>query len=80
MVVGQGSVNTITGGGSSEYDGAFLVAKTRDSLGNLLPTFGAATFNWSGGGGNGIYYNSCWLNDVQQNTPYRVLSFREISQ
>jgi Tfp pilus assembly protein PilX len=79
LVVGQGTM-TVSGGGSNELDGAVLLAKTRDPSNNLLSTLGAPSLTWSGGGGNGIYYDSCWLADAFNAMNYRVLAFREISQ
>jgi hypothetical protein len=81
LVVGDGSTTFDgNGGGSGEFDGAVFVATTRDASGNQLANFGTTNFDISGGGGNGIYYNSCWVNKVQQPPSYQVLSFREISQ
>jgi hypothetical protein len=82
LVIGQG---TITGSkmGNGRFDGAMLVAKTRDSSGNLLPdpNLGAASVNFSSNmGGAGIYYNSCTILQALAPTSYRVLSFREITQ
>jgi len=79
LVIGQGIVMG-TGGGNNSYNGAFFVANTRDSSGNLLSTLGEPTFNWSGGGGNGIFYNSCSINNATSNQTYRVLSFHEVPQ
>jgi len=36
-------------------------------------------FDISGGGGNGIYYSSCWVNKVSQVPGLKLLSFREIA-
>ncbi len=79
LVIGQG-VMIESGGGSNEFDGAVLVAKTRDASGNLLSNLGTPVVDWSGGGGNGVFYDSCWINNATQAAYYRVLSFREISQ
>jgi len=83
LVVGAGSV-TFTGGpggGSGEFDGAMFVAQTLDwtvSPPNPLPSMGTATFNALNAGGNGIFYNSCWINVALQPPSFQVLSFREI--
>jgi PilX N-terminal len=77
LVVGQGSVDGTNAGGSGEFDGTMIVAKTRDSSGNLLPNFGVASVNWANGGGNGFYYDSCWLKTMVPSVPYKTLSFRE---
>jgi hypothetical protein len=79
LVVGDGSTTFDgLGGGNGEFDGAIMVATTRDSNGNQLSSFGTANFDISGGGGNGIYYNSCWINKANQPATYQILSFREI--
>jgi len=79
LVIGQGTMS-VSGGGNGEYDGAVLLAKTRDAQGNLLATLGAPLLDWSGGGGNGIYFDSCWINNSLGGVLYNVLSFREITQ
>jgi hypothetical protein len=80
LVVGQGVFNS-TLAGTGEIDGALLIAKTRDSSGVLLPdpNLGAASFSQTGGG-NGIYYSSCWARAAQAAPSYKILSFREIPQ
>src|SRR2546428_13756271 len=57
LVVGQGIMN-VNGGGNNEYDGAILLAKTRDAQGNLLPSLGGPTLGWNGGGGHGGVRNA----------------------
>jgi Tfp pilus assembly protein PilX len=79
LVIGQGNV-TENGGGNNEYDGAMLVAKTLNAAGQPLATLGAPVVNWNGGGGNGVYYDSCWINAASSGLSYQVLAFREISQ
>ena len=79
LVVGDGTTTFIgNGGGNGEFDGAIFVATTRDINGVQLPSFGTVNYDISGGGGNGVYYNSCWIKQVQQPPTYKVLSFREI--
>ena len=81
LVIGRG---TFSGSrlGSGRFDGAILIAQTRDPLGNLLPDpnlgFSSVNFN-SAMGGVGIYYNSCMILQAEAPTSYRVLSFREIT-
>jgi PilX N-terminal len=77
LVIGQGDIQG-SGGGNNSYNGAVFVANTRDSSGNILNNLGTPIFNWSGGGGNGIAYNPCTINNATQNQSYQVLSFREI--
>jgi len=79
LVVGQGSLQE-NGGGNNEYDGAILVAKTLDAQGHPLATLGSPVVNWNGGGGNGVYYDSCWIANATGQLSYQVLSFRELSQ
>ncbi len=79
LVVGQGTMS-VSGGGNNEFDGAILLAKTLDPLGQKLPSLGPTTLDWSGGGGNGVYYSSGCINWAQNSTSYRVLSFREIAE
>jgi hypothetical protein len=77
LVIGKGSF-VANGGGNGQYTGAMLVAKTRDSSGNLLSTLGEPVVDWSGGGGNGIVYSSCKINSVQNSLGYRTQSSREL--
>lgn len=79
LVIGQGNM-VENGGGNEEFDGAVLVAKTLDANGNPLPSLNAPILNWAGGGGNGVYYDSCWINNATSGLTYKVLGFREISQ
>ncbi len=79
LVVGDGTTTFDgQGGGNGEFDGAIFVATTRDVNGVQLNNFGTVNYDISGGGGNGAYYNSCWVKQVQQPPTYKVLSFREI--
>jgi hypothetical protein len=77
LVIGKGTVNG-NGGGNNSFNGAIFVANTLDSSGNQLASLGPASFSINGGGGSGINFNSCWVNNVQQPPSYKVLSFREI--
>jgi hypothetical protein len=79
LVIGQGNM-VESGGGNNEFDGAVLVAKTLDATGQPLATLAAPILNWNGGGGNGVYYDSCWINNATAGLTYKVLAFREISQ
>ncbi len=79
LVLGKGAL-VASGGGNGEFDGAILVAKSRDDSGNVLSSLGTPTFNWSGGGGNGLYYSSACF--TPSNTPpvtdYKIISSREL--
>jgi hypothetical protein len=79
LVVGQGNM-VENGGGNNEFDGAVLVAKTLDASGQPLAALGQPILNWNGGGGNGVYYDSCWINNAASGLTYKILGFREISQ
>ncbi|HTU35120.1 MAG TPA: pilus assembly PilX N-terminal domain-containing protein [Candidatus Acidoferrum sp.] len=80
LVVGQGAtIYKVSGAGTGEFNGAMLVATTEDASGNLLTNFGVADFNIHGAGGNGVYYNSCWVNNVQKPIVFELLSSKEIS-
>ncbi len=77
MVVGKGVV-VGKGGGSNQYIGAFIVAKTVDSSGTPLTTLGSPTFDWSGGGGNGISYSSGCIVQASSIIHYHLVSTREM--
>jgi hypothetical protein len=81
LVVGAGNV-TFTGGsgGNGEYDGGIFVAQTLNTTPPYAPltTIGTANFDASNAGGNGIFYNSCWINTALQPPSFQVLSFHEI--
>ena len=76
LVVGQGRM-VVSGGGNNEYDGAILLAKTRDAQGNVLQSLGGPTLGWNGGGGNGVYYSSGCVGSATTLTTYRVVAYRE---
>ena len=78
LVVGQGNW-VVEGGGNGQFNGAVLVARTRDAGGNLLSSPGSPTVDWSGGGGNGIYFDSCSVNNGQINMAYTFISTRELN-
>jgi hypothetical protein len=79
MVVGDGTTTyNGNGGGNNSFNGAIYVATIWDNNNNLLPSFGPVSYDISGGGGNGVYYDSCWVKAAQQPATYQVLSFREI--
>jgi len=80
LVIGSANV-TNSGGGNGQITGAMYVANTNGG-GN---TFGSATFNWNGGGGNGIQYDHCWADNLlnkfppaPSGSPLQVLSSRTL--
>lgn len=80
LVIGSGTAQFIgLGGGNGGFNGAIFVASTKDAAGNTLPALGNVNFNISGGGGNGTYYDSCWIKNSQKPPTFQVLSYRELS-
>lgn len=82
LVIGKGTVIG-SKAGTGEFDGAFIVAKTRDALGNLLPDpdLGKASMIFANNmGGTGMRYSSCWIQKAMPTASYKILSFHEISQ
>jgi hypothetical protein len=79
LVIGDGTTTyNGSGGGNNSFNGAIYVATIWDTNHNLLNSFGPVSYDISGGGGSGTYYNSCWIKAAQQPVTYQVLSFREI--
>jgi Tfp pilus assembly protein PilX len=79
LVIGDGTTTFLgNGGGSGQFNGAIFAATTRDASGNQLASLGTVNFDITGGGGNGIYYDHCWVNNVQKPPTYKVLSFKEV--
>jgi len=78
LVVGNGLTTYVqNGGGNGQFNGAIFVANT---AGNPPGTYGPADFTINGGGGNGVYYNSCWIKNSEKPVTLQVLSFHEIAQ
>ena len=77
LVVGQGNF-VGNGGGNNSYNGAILVAKTLDSMGNPLTSIGAPTFNFAGGGGNGLNYSSGCIAQATTLSTFHIMAFREM--
>jgi hypothetical protein len=87
LVIGKGSMTeTSQNGAGGTFQGATLIARTLDSLGNPLPGTnppGPATFNDSpptGNVGRGFIYNCGWIQQAQAPLTYKILSFHEIRQ
>jgi hypothetical protein len=83
LVVGQGIFSYNAGiTGSGGFQGAVLIAKTRDDSGNPLGGtnlgVGASFLSTGTGPNSGIVYNSCVARSAQGPLAYKVLSFREI--
>ena len=77
LVIGNGSL-TVSGGGSGQINGGVLVANINSGVVGNTP--GSPTVNWAGGGGNGIYYNSCDVNNLfnQRRGYFRTVATREL--
>jgi hypothetical protein len=73
--VGEG-VASFNGGGNGQIMGQILVAKTRSSPygpANVLTDtagLGSPSMTWSGGGGNGIQYDHCWVDNMLARVPF----------
>jgi type IV pilus assembly PilX-like protein len=78
LVVGQGAM-VAAGGGRGTFYGSVFVGNTNShsSPYGQMGALGTPSLNWSGGGTNGIYYNSCYANILGNNLHYMVLSSRE---
>jgi hypothetical protein len=79
LVIGTATVHN-SGGGNGNIVGAMYVANP--GAGNTL---GSPTFNWNGGGGNGIQYDHCWADNLlnkfpppPNSSPLQVLSSRTL--
>jgi Tfp pilus assembly protein PilX len=77
LVVGQGNF-VGNGGGNNSYNGAIVVAKTLDAMGNPLASLGSPTFNFNGGGGNGLNYSSGCIAQATTLSTFHVVAFREM--
>ena len=91
MIVLGGSFQS-NGGGNGHFNGNMLVAKAYNSsatpptpyttVSAAVPNYplpGAPTWDWNGGGGNGITYDSCWTTNLNQKFAFKVLSTRELN-
>lgn len=82
LVIGQGNFISTASAGSGHIYGAVLVARLFDAGGNPLSASsapGPSNFNMDPASG-GIFFRSCWVRAAQPQTPYTILSFRELSQ
>jgi hypothetical protein len=77
LVIGQGIFQT---DGTPTYNGAIVVAKTLDPLGNPLPSVGpgSATFNTNGGGNGGVNYSSGCITQATTLSTFHVVAIREL--
>ena len=77
LIVGKGSFSQ-NGGGSGAYNGAVFIARTVDASGNPLATLGAPTFDFGGGGDNGISYSSGCIAQATTLSTFHIMAFREM--
>jgi hypothetical protein len=83
FVVGDGVWDS-SGGGGGRVDGGVFIANMYSSTTHnsstlrSTPASGTVSLDWNGGGGNGIYYNSCWVNKVGNNLGYTNVSMKEL--
>jgi hypothetical protein len=77
LVIGAGNL-VANGGGNGQINGGVLVANINTGVVGNTP--GPPTVNWNGGGGNGIYYNSCDANSLFNNRTgyFRTVATREM--
>jgi len=94
LVIGAGVLQA-SGGGSGDFHGAVVIANIGNNSGcaagqqpcyttnptetNLNATLGSPTMGWNGGGGNGIYYDTCNINTGLNTASYAVIARREIT-
>src|SRR5438105_9069775 len=76
LVIGSGSL-TVSGAGGGQFNGSVLVANTQTGVVGNTP--GSPTINWSGGGGNGVHYNSCDANSLNNKAYYHTIAWREVA-
>jgi type IV pilus assembly PilX-like protein len=86
LVIGQGNM-IFSGGGNGSITGSVFVAHTDATSYSAscasggsgyctLASLASPSMTWSGGGGNGIQYNSCWA-DLKNDLKYDVVGTRE---
>ena len=58
--------------GNGQINGSVIISKIWDdhTTKNLLSEIGSPQLTWNGGGGNGIYYNHCWADDMLSKFPF----------
>jgi hypothetical protein len=88
LVVGDGIFEG-NGGGTGTITGTMIIAKIWDNHmdQNLLDENGLPSFDWVGGGNNGIHYDHCWATNMMAKIPFdapvstrplKVLSYRTL--
>lgn len=89
LAIGQG-VADMQGGGNGQITGSLYVAKIYDTDGSMLSQLGTSSLSNSGGGGNGVQYNSCYADSYLSQLPKiaadpltipgKVLSIRTVTK
>jgi hypothetical protein len=80
LAIGKGDIEA-SGGGNGGFDGAVIVAATRDSSNHVQTSLGTPTFKFNGGGGNSIKYSAGCINKDGGNfTDFRILAARELAR
>src|SRR5437667_4686208 len=54
--------------------------RSNTQTGVVGTTPGPPTVNWPGGGGNGVYYNSCDVNSLNNKAYYHTIAWREVDR
>lgn len=77
LVLGSGVFNS---DGTSQYNGAILVAQTTDALGNYLSVLGppTANFNINGGGNGGVQYSTGCIANATNLSTFHAMVTREL--
>jgi hypothetical protein len=82
LVIGQGEIDW-NGGGRGVVNGSIFMANTRENrtsdnpIGTIRSDLGEIVADFDGGGGNGIYYDSCALSDLYLGMAFSRIAVRE---
>jgi hypothetical protein len=73
LVVGDGIFQG-SGGGNGLITGTLIIAKIWDhhTTKNLLAENGSPSYDWDGGGSNGIQYDHCWATNQMSRVPFNA--------
>ena len=85
LVIGKGVV-TKSGGGGGTLNGSMFLANmytdttytTPIAMGSNLPPGPTTIMNWSGGGNATFQYDSCWINQLGVQLPFKLVTSREM--
>ena len=79
LVIGKGQLIS-NGNGSATVNGGLFVANEYNSAGTLLSPSsnpGVPSFTWNGAGSLTLNYDSCWMTNLSDRIPLRVLASHE---